>query len=205
MASVLCMVLLFSQNGNFRVAMKKVIECCSGNAKLPRGLRAGNAVGKHLANVFAAVVKASFLIARAESAAERYAFGFFAVQRIGRDDVLHAFAHVQGKVETLKNIHGLLVWPRRIIFFDGNEAQTVVDNELQVVSDIPERTAQTDDIGNKHGMAAGLERLIQIADVRIAMENVYPATSAACIILKQNLLFLPADVVFRYIQVSDNH
>lgn len=93
----------------------------------------------------------------------------------------------------------------RIIFFDGNEAQTVVDNELQVVSDIPERTAQTDDIGNKHGMAAGLERLIQIADVRIAMENVYPATSAACIILKQNLLFLPADVVFRYIQVSDNH
>lgn len=54
-------------------------------------------------------------------------------------------------------------------------------------------------------MAAGLERLIQIADVRIAMENVYPATSAACIILKQNLLFLPADVVFRYIQVSDNH
>lgn len=76
MASVLCMVLLFSQNGNFRVAMKKVIECCSGNAKLPRGLRAGNAVGKHLANVFAAVVKASFLIARAESAAECYAFGF---------------------------------------------------------------------------------------------------------------------------------
>ena len=158
MASVLCMVLLFSQNGNFRVAMKKVIECCSGNAKLSCGLRAGNAVGKHLANVFAAVVKASFLIARAESAliaraesaAERYACGFFAVQRIGRDDGLHAFAHVQGKVETLKNIHGLLVWPRRIIFFDGNEAQTVVDNELQVVSDIPERTAQTDDIGNKH-------------------------------------------------------
>ena len=113
------MVLLFSQNGNFRVAMEKVIECCSGNAELSRGLRAGNAVGKHLANVFAAVVKASFLIVRAESAAERYACGFFAVQRIGRDDGLHAFAHVQGKVEALKNIHGLLVWPRRIIFFGG--------------------------------------------------------------------------------------
>ena len=82
MASVLCMVLLFSQNGNFRVAMKKVIECCSGNAKLPRGLRAGNAVGKHLANVFAAVVKASFLIARAETASQLFAAGFQASQRL---------------------------------------------------------------------------------------------------------------------------